>query len=530
MGLARLWKRVCRGEVPDRDRKWFFRAFCAVGAAEFERKNYNRLSEYFPIERRLDGWVKPYDTVAILCALGSIGARPFIDARPQIFKFGEAKVASQLFLFDTAAIAVATQPVKDVMSQTLDSLVQVEELCAQLGLLRVRGSREGEAGGSLTPADVHLAFVRTVQMRSGRIGKRRKAVDGEDDAHGPASLDIAGVKISYGILSRQPVHMSLPPLFVCTANKAASGRWWPLQRSHQQDFQLSELISMPEMIGTLVRLAKALQRKANPAAPLAAHLGSLADRFEALLQGAVVPRLRLRTKAEDPFLHAIYTPYVRARLGRHTASLREVFNVYGSIGANRSSGRFDGVVAQTVIGMDDALLAMRNADLVGGEGRITHNEAVGLIAATRADLQPVVDVSFQLLLAFDDFCELMARFCYCDLRLQRGELGGPKASGVLGSEQQAVNALPREGPDDQAGEGHLAATRRFADVLNEWVATKLLARLLPTMREQLDNAAFQMMERMQERAARAEPLVAVITSSSVVHMPLVDIKPAVAAS
>jgi len=292
----------------------------------------------------------------------------------------------------------------------------------------------------------------------------------------------------------------------------------------------SELISMPEMIGTLVRLAKALQRKANPAAPLAAHLGSLADRFEALLQGAVVPRLRLRTKAEDPFLHAIYTPYVRARLGRHTASLREVFNVYGSIGANRSSGRFDGVVAQTVIGMDDALLAMRNADLVGGEGRITHNEAVGLIAATRADLQPVVDVSFQLLLAFDDFCELMARFCYCDLRLQRGELGGPKASGVLGSEQQAVNALPREGPDDQAGEGHLAATRRFADVLNEWVATKLLARLLPTMREQLDNAAFQMMERMQERAARAEPLVAVITSSSVVHMPLVDIKPAVAAS
>jgi WD40 repeat protein/inosine-uridine nucleoside N-ribohydrolase len=87
LGLVSLWQRICRGQVPNRDRRWFFLTFCGVSPAEFEQLRADELGEDYPIDRRLDGTVKSYDVTTLLAALHD----PADDSQ-QLFGFEGARV------------------------------------------------------------------------------------------------------------------------------------------------------------------------------------------------------------------------------------------------------------------------------------------------------------------------------------------------------------------------------------------------------------------------------------------------------
>jgi hypothetical protein len=162
-GLVSLWKRVCRGAIPNRDKKWFFSAFCAVQPAEFERKGYGKLSEFYPIDRRLDGWVKPYDTVALVCALAADDDPEFAP----IFNFREAKAAPSTYVFGVET-AVPAAPFAEIMGQILDSVVQSR----LSGYARFR-ARTPEAARSLVPRGASMAAVAMVLRQCCLMGAWR---------------------------------------------------------------------------------------------------------------------------------------------------------------------------------------------------------------------------------------------------------------------------------------------------------------------------------------------------------------------
>lgn len=205
-------------------------------------------------------------------------------------------------------------------------------------------------------------------------------------------------------------------------------------------------------------------------------------------------------------------PYVRARLARHTAALRAVFDTYGSIGAGTRSSSFSGVRAQQAIVMDDAIEALRDAGLCA-EGRLSVQQLTALAIATRGDQEPAndVDASYALQLQFADFCELVVRACYLERQRARG--------GEVGA-ADAARDLPDPGVDDQASDAHAAATRRFALALDEWVA-HWLAIVAPVMRKRADDLAIA---RMQQGDAEGRlGMSEMRLSTSVVHVAPVDL-------
>ncbi|KAG8457385.1 hypothetical protein KFE25_005066 [Diacronema lutheri] len=69
-GLEALWGRLCAGGLPARCSKpWFFETFCGVDGAQFEARGLARLGADDPIGEHLNGFVKPYDVVALMAAL-----------------------------------------------------------------------------------------------------------------------------------------------------------------------------------------------------------------------------------------------------------------------------------------------------------------------------------------------------------------------------------------------------------------------------------------------------------------------------
>lgn len=70
LGLIGLWRKLCEGHLPPRcSKQWYFSTFCAVDAATFEERSYDRLGADVPIRDYLNGHVKPYDVCALLLAL-----------------------------------------------------------------------------------------------------------------------------------------------------------------------------------------------------------------------------------------------------------------------------------------------------------------------------------------------------------------------------------------------------------------------------------------------------------------------------
>jgi hypothetical protein len=72
LGLEGLWQKLCAGKLPARcSKQWYFETFCGVDGAVFAQQQLDTLGADEPIVPRLNGFVKPYDVVALLAALPS---------------------------------------------------------------------------------------------------------------------------------------------------------------------------------------------------------------------------------------------------------------------------------------------------------------------------------------------------------------------------------------------------------------------------------------------------------------------------
>ena len=69
-GLEGLWQRLCDGKLPARCTKaWFFETFCGIGHDAFNAARHEELDARADIGAHLNGFVKPYDVVALMRAL-----------------------------------------------------------------------------------------------------------------------------------------------------------------------------------------------------------------------------------------------------------------------------------------------------------------------------------------------------------------------------------------------------------------------------------------------------------------------------
>lgn len=70
LGLEGLWHKLCEGKLPVRcSKEWFFDTFCGINSEEFNERRLYLLGINDPIIPRLNGFVKPYDVIAVLAAL-----------------------------------------------------------------------------------------------------------------------------------------------------------------------------------------------------------------------------------------------------------------------------------------------------------------------------------------------------------------------------------------------------------------------------------------------------------------------------
>jgi len=71
LGLEGLWQKLCAGLLPARcTRLWYFETFCGVTAADDEsRQAIDALDETVDIRAHLNGFVKPYDVVALMLSV-----------------------------------------------------------------------------------------------------------------------------------------------------------------------------------------------------------------------------------------------------------------------------------------------------------------------------------------------------------------------------------------------------------------------------------------------------------------------------
>ncbi|KAG8463889.1 hypothetical protein KFE25_000057 [Diacronema lutheri] len=68
LGLEGLWQKLCEGKLPPRcSKQWYFETFC--GAAPFDESGVDDFDESVDIIQQLNGFVKPYDVLALMAAL-----------------------------------------------------------------------------------------------------------------------------------------------------------------------------------------------------------------------------------------------------------------------------------------------------------------------------------------------------------------------------------------------------------------------------------------------------------------------------
>jgi hypothetical protein len=75
LGLEGLWRRLCAGKLPARcTKRWCFETFCGTSAAQFDARDLEALGGEVDIRRHLNGFVKPYDVVAMMGVLPGCAA------------------------------------------------------------------------------------------------------------------------------------------------------------------------------------------------------------------------------------------------------------------------------------------------------------------------------------------------------------------------------------------------------------------------------------------------------------------------
>eukprot|EP00304_Pavlova_gyrans_P006070 CAMPEP_0206049134 /NCGR_PEP_ID=MMETSP1466-20131121/26043_1 /ASSEMBLY_ACC=CAM_ASM_001126 /TAXON_ID=44452 /ORGANISM="Pavlova gyrans, Strain CCMP608" /LENGTH=1171 /DNA_ID=CAMNT_0053424217 /DNA_START=35 /DNA_END=3550 /DNA_ORIENTATION=+ len=78
MGLEGLWQKICAGLLPPRcTKQWYFETFCGISKEDFKAKGFDELGGDAPIKQHLNGFVKPYDVIALMTALPPVVTHSF---------------------------------------------------------------------------------------------------------------------------------------------------------------------------------------------------------------------------------------------------------------------------------------------------------------------------------------------------------------------------------------------------------------------------------------------------------------------
>jgi len=70
LGLEGLWQKLCAGQLPARcTKRWYAETFCGIGAEQFAEMGMDRMDATADIIQHLNGFIKPYDVVALMTVL-----------------------------------------------------------------------------------------------------------------------------------------------------------------------------------------------------------------------------------------------------------------------------------------------------------------------------------------------------------------------------------------------------------------------------------------------------------------------------
>jgi len=387
-GLIALWKKVCRGQVPNCDRRWFFTKFCGVSDAEFEKRGFHKLGEDFAIERKLDGTSKPYDAVTLLVAVAS-------EHSPQalLVPFRSSKEAMHVYIFNEARHMAASATVIDVFRQVMHAIRR----SLMAGFARFR-PRTAESARNALPAGASMHSIALLFRRCGMLqgGVTTAAVEG---------------------------------MFLETAHDRSKGNLSQAAAADAEDEEQAQSggnsLSLPDFITLLVRFVQAQAR--------ASH-GSPGDglqtetRLEKLLVNHLAPKVPLYSKSTDMFLQSILTSDVRAVLAKWTQELQGVFRMYSALEESHSTTQAHN---QPTLRLADVLTVVADAELTDPRrGGLNRARLLSLYAQVRGDQEPIDEPgehsSFRF--SFNAFAEFVCRLFHA-CALASASAPKPAASG-----------------------------------------------------------------------------------------------------
>ncbi|KAG8462600.1 hypothetical protein KFE25_010425 [Diacronema lutheri] len=117
LGLEGLWQKLCAGKLPERcTKQWYFATFCDQGASAFEKSRFDELDAAADIASHLNGFVKPYDVIALMTVL-PVSKQLF----PQSALFEHRGVQHLLLL--EARHTIRPSPVVNLLRETYHEVV-----------------------------------------------------------------------------------------------------------------------------------------------------------------------------------------------------------------------------------------------------------------------------------------------------------------------------------------------------------------------------------------------------------------------
>ncbi|KAG8462472.1 hypothetical protein KFE25_010297 [Diacronema lutheri] len=132
-GLEGLWQKLCAGKLPERcSKQWYFATFCSMDADAFEEGAYDELGASADIGAHLNGFVKPYDVIALMTVL-PVSKQLF----PQSALFEHRGVQHLLLLEEKHAVRAL--PVVNLLRETYHEVVLVTTARRNAGMATPAG-------------------------------------------------------------------------------------------------------------------------------------------------------------------------------------------------------------------------------------------------------------------------------------------------------------------------------------------------------------------------------------------------------
>mmetsp|Transcript_1839 Transcript_1839/g.4600 ORF Transcript_1839/g.4600 Transcript_1839/m.4600 type:complete len:996 (-) Transcript_1839:291-3278(-) len=248
LGLKGLWQKLCEGKLPARcNKQWYFETFCGINADHFAAKGYDTFGAEIDIAQYLNGFVKPYDVLALMTVLPL--TRTFFN------EFEGAQVVvngvSHLLLLNLSF----TIPVSFVINLLRDIYVEVVQFTVggDGPLAKGRGQRKGR--DSIALRKMH-PVLNAGRLLAAHAAEAAKSHEGHHRRTGrlPSTTPSPSLskKRSNASDSRSNNSLVEPSFFVNTAGRRSSVR---------SEAKLSQFFEKA--------LAEAIQRQARISRPAA---------------------------------------------------------------------------------------------------------------------------------------------------------------------------------------------------------------------------------------------------------------------